>query len=34
MICAVKESIDRFAATASQADDVTMLAVRWRPEKK
>jgi phosphoserine phosphatase RsbU/P len=34
MIRAVKESIDRFGASASQADDVTMLAMRWQPEKK
>jgi phosphoserine phosphatase RsbU/P len=34
IIRAVKESIDRFAAGAPQADDVTMLAVRWQPEKR
>jgi len=31
VVARVKEAIDAFAAGASPADDVTMLALRWRP---
>jgi sigma-B regulation protein RsbU (phosphoserine phosphatase) len=32
MIQAVKNDVDRFAAGAEAADDITMLAIRWRPQ--
>jgi phosphoserine phosphatase RsbU/P len=33
LVSAVKAEVDGFAGSAPKADDVTMLALRWSPER-